>query len=234
MDTTSVTRRALLGAGLGAAGGLALTTLTAQAGHAAYPVRRLGDGGAVVRALQQLLAERGYWCGTPDGYFGHLTLQAVWALQKANDLTVDGVVGHRSLLALSRAATPAPQTIEGPGVEVDLARQLLVAVSPEGWRIVLNTSTGNGEPYDYYGREVRAITPPGRYAVYSTYTEGWQPGPLGDLYRPQYFTGAIAVHGSEEIPPFPASHGCCRVSVAAMDMMWSTGLMTLGTPVTVV
>lgn len=234
MNRTPVTRRALLGAGLGAGGGLALTVLTAQAGHAAYPVRRRGDSGPVVRALQQVLSERGYWCGTPDGYFGHLTQQAVWALQKSHGLVRDGVLGRQSLIALARGGTPLPRTLEGPGIEVDLARQVLIAVSREGWRVVLNTSTGNGEPYDYYGREVKAITPTGRYAVYSTYSDGWQSGPLGDLYRPQYFTGAIAVHGSEEIPPEPASHGCCRVSVAAMDMIWSTGLMTLGTPVHVV
>lgn len=234
MRNAPVSRRAVLGAGLGGAGGVALAVLTASPGHAAYPVRRFGDGGAVVHALQQVLTSHGYWCGTPDGYFGHLTQQAVWALQKANGLTPDGVFGHQSMLALARAGTPAPRAGDGARIEVDLARQILVAVSPEGWRIVLNTSTGNGEPYEYYGREVKAITPTGSYAVYSTYSDGWQSGPLGDLYRPQYFTGAIAVHGSEEIPPYPASHGCCRVSVGAMDMMWSSGLMTMGTPVAVV
>src|SRR5690606_38511613 len=126
------TRRALLGAALGAGGGLALTVLTAQASHAAYPVRRRGDSGPVVRALHQVVSERGYWSGDPDGCFGHLTQQAVRALQKAHGLVRDGVLGRQSLIALARGGTPLARTLAGPGIEVDLARQVLIAVSREG------------------------------------------------------------------------------------------------------
>ena len=45
-------------------------------------------------------------------------------------------------------------------------------------------------------------------------------GPLR-LWRPRYFNGGIAVHGSPSIPAYPASHGCARVSNAAMDMIWA-------------
>jgi hypothetical protein len=51
------------------------------------------------------------------------------------------------------------------------------------------------------------------------------------LYRPKYFRGGIAVHGSGSIPAYPASHGCARVSNAAMDLLWSSGSAALGTSV---
>jgi lipoprotein-anchoring transpeptidase ErfK/SrfK len=39
------------------------------------------------------------------------------------------------------------------------------------------------------------------------------------------------VHGSNSIPNYPASHGCVRISVPAMDMVWETNLMPMSTPV---
>jgi lipoprotein-anchoring transpeptidase ErfK/SrfK len=54
---------------------------------------------------------------------------------------------------------------------------------------------------------------------------------LGSMYRPKYFRGGWAVHGSGSIPPWPASHGCVRVSNAAMDWMWDTWGAPLGTAV---
>ena len=39
------------------------------------------------------------------------------------------------------------------------------------------------------------------------------------------------MHGSNYIPAYPASHGCVRVSVPAMDWIWETGIMPMDTPV---
>ena len=61
--------------------------------------------------------------------------------------------------------------------------------------------------------------------------QGWWEGELGQLYRPKYFRGGIAVHGSNNIPNYPASHGCVRVSTTAMDFIWAANLMPLGMPV---
>lgn len=213
----------------------ALSLLAAGPSQAAWPTFRRGASGQHVLAVQRFLNERGYWCGAPDGYFGPLTEQAVYAIQKARGLTRDAIVGRDTLRALSVWAQP-PVLDDGPGqrVVVDLERQLLTVLRDGVLQLTLNTSTGNGEPYDWYGRELTAVTRPGSFSVFSTYSAGWQSGPLGELYRPQYFNGGIAVHGSDFIPPYPASHGCCRVSVAAMDMLWKEGLMTVGTPVRVV
>jgi lipoprotein-anchoring transpeptidase ErfK/SrfK len=63
--------------------------------------------------------------------------------------------------------------------------------------------------------------------------DGWDKSPLGRLYRPKYFNGGIAVHGYLSVPPYPASHGCVRVSVPAMDWFWKDDRMDRGTKVIV-
>ena len=63
--------------------------------------------------------------------------------------------------------------------------------------------------------------------------DGWDPGPLGRLYRPRYFNGGIAVHGYPSVPSTPASHGCVRVTLGAMDHLWSSKLLPIGRTVIV-
>ena len=57
-------------------------------------------------------------------------------------------------------------------------------------------------------------------------------GPYGPLYRPKYFAGdGVAIHGYSSVPATPASHGCVRVTNAAIDMLWSSGILPIGTAV---
>lgn len=77
-----------------------------------------------------------------------------------------------------------------------------------------------------------ADTPPGSYKVYYQ-VDGWQEGVLGPMYRPKYFHhDGIALHGYNAIPPYPASHGCARVS-DAMDFIWTDDLLPMGSTVLV-
>ena len=39
------------------------------------------------------------------------------------------------------------------------------------------------------------------------------------------------MHGMTSVPNYPASHGCVRLSVMAMDFIWDAGLVPLGTTV---
>jgi lipoprotein-anchoring transpeptidase ErfK/SrfK len=176
--------------------------------------------------VQERLAALGYWNGTADGQYGHLTAQAVMALQKAAGLGRDGVFGPATAAALARGVVPSSR-IGGTGIEIDKARQLLLEV--RGGRVthVINTSTGSGETYTSYGQQRVATTPVGTYTTFRS-VDHLDKGPLGDLWRPRYFNGGIAVHGSGSIPGYPASHGCARVSNGAMDMIWATGLMPIG------
>ena len=88
-------------------------------------------------------------------------------------------------------------------------------------RLEPDSSTGSGERYYSGGRWKTATTPKGDFEMYSLYSRGWQSGPLGNLYRPGYYDRGWAIHGSNSIPSYPASHGCSRISVAAADMLWS-------------
>ncbi|MFZ5872597.1 MAG: L,D-transpeptidase family protein [Actinomycetota bacterium] len=192
-----------------------------------------GDEGPAVLALQEQLAELGYWLGRPDGTFGHLTEQAVFALQGAAGLTRDGVVGPLTRAALEAGVLPSVRSSSGSVVEIDLDAGTLTFAEDGAPRRVLHTSTGTFKPYTYEGRELLADTPRGEWEVTWAY-DGWRTSPLGRLYRPRYFhPDGVAVHGYTSVPAYPASHGCARVSIAAMDMIWREGLMPRGMPVLV-
>lgn len=191
-----------------------------------------GDQGPKVLELQQRLSALGYWLGRPDGSFGSLTQQAVFALQKAAGISRDGVVGPATKRALAQGVRPRA-TISS-GTEIDLARQLLLVVRGGSVRYVLNTSTGNGEPYTTtYGASAIARTPTGTFTVLRK-VDGMVENSLGRLWRPIFFTSTgIAVHGSSSVPPWPASHGCARVSNAAIDLIWANDLIPVGSTVRV-
>jgi Putative peptidoglycan binding domain len=57
---------------------------------------------ALVRQLQEALAEAGFDAGPADGTFGEQTEAAVVAFQQANDLSVDGRVGPETAEALNQ------------------------------------------------------------------------------------------------------------------------------------
>lgn len=224
----TVTRRDVLtGLGAGVLVGLAQTMGAAEA-VAARPVLRRGSTGSAVVTLQRRLSTLGYWCGSVDGSFGHLTQQAVWAVQKVAGLTRDGVVGPLTWAALDAGRRPTPRYPSGTHLEVDKARQILMVVVSGALSMTLNTSTGSGERYYSDGRWKTAYTPTGTYSIYSRYTSGWQTGPLGSMWRPAYWYKGWALHGSSSIPPYPASHGCVRVSTSAMNTLYSRGLVPIG------
>jgi len=191
----------------------------------------LGDRGPAVLALQERLSDLGYWLGTPDGVFGGLTQQAVFAVQKAGGIGRDGVVGPKTKAALEAGVRPASR-VGGTGVEIDLDRQLLLIVRDGAVIRILNTSTGNGEEYVSRGTTKIARTPTGSFAVFRE-VDALEVAELGELYRPKYFYRGWAVHGSTSVPPYPASHGCARVTNAAINMIWAQGYLDIGTPVTV-
>ncbi|WP_030441386.1 L,D-transpeptidase family protein [Actinoplanes subtropicus] len=193
---------------------------------------KVGSTGPAVLALQQRLTELGYWNGTADGNFGGTTQQAVFALQKAAGIGRDGSVGPKTQKALDAGVRPTARSKAGSGylVEINLTKQLLMFVKDGEVIATLNTSTGSNEHYVYQGQTYLADTPTGHFKV-GRQIDGVRHGPLGDLFRPKYFNGGIAVHGSPSIPPYPASHGCARVSNAAINWIWSTGKLPLQTKV---
>ena len=84
-------------------------------------------------------------------------------------------------------------------IEIDKARQILMVVRDGRAVLVSPVSTGGGY-----------CTPEGRFAIIRK-IPGYDPSPLGVLYKPMYFYGGYAIHGNPSVPPYPASHGCVRV-----------------------
>ena len=96
---------------------------------------------------------------------------------------------------------------------------------------MFNASSGSDHPYTLEGVGYSAHTPEGMFNVIRA-VDGYDKSPLGQLYRPRYFTDTgIAVHGYTDVPPYPASHGCVRVSNAAIDFIWANNVLPIGAAV---
>ena len=181
--------------------------------------------------MQRRLESLGFWLGGADSQYGSLTRQAVYAFQKWQGLDRTGSVGTQTAARLASAGRPSPRSRSGYVVEVDKARQILIAARNGRAEWVLNVSTGTEGPYTFEGRTYLADTPVGWWRV-SRQIDGVREGQLGSLYRPKYFhPDGIAIHGSGSVPPYPASHGCVRVTNAAIDWIWAAGIVPLGTSV---
>ena len=204
------------------------------------PVVAVGtkSGSETARAQFRLL-ELGFWVSDADGSYGLTTRQAVMAFQKYYGLTPDGSLGQETADKMSSVTERAyGRSDAGTLIEIDKQKQVLFFVIDGVTEWILNTSTGNGEAYTEPDQNTPgevitgvSLTPDGLHAVNRERPEGWWEGDLGEIYRPKYFVGRVAVHGSNSIPNYPASHGCVRVSVPAMDWIWDSGLMPMDTPV---
>ncbi len=192
----------------------------------------LGDFGHTVRDYQERLLALGYWIDEADGVYGRLTSQAIMAFQKAEGLSPSGNIDAATRERLKVAARQEPRHFtSGRSLEIDLNRQIMMFVDRGHVEWVMNTSTGNGEYYYVDGQKRGpALTPRGTFRV-ERQIDGMRESDLGKLWRPKYFYGGFALHGSTSVPNYAASHGCTRLTYPAMDFVWSAGLAPIGTPV---
>ena len=65
-----------------------------------YALSKYGSRGEEVKKIQTKLKQWGYYSGNVDGIFGTETFNAVKKFQQKNGLTVDGIVGEKTLQAL--------------------------------------------------------------------------------------------------------------------------------------
>jgi peptidoglycan hydrolase-like protein with peptidoglycan-binding domain len=164
---------------------------------------------------EQRLADLGYWTGPVDGVFDAASKHALIAFQKMEGHKRTGVLTTADLEALRSASRPAPRDNSYAHIEVDLKRQVLLVVDAEGIVTrVLPVCTGNEQFYLEDGRRNRAHTPRGRFTV-TRKINGWRRSKLGLLYYPSYIINGIAIHGSQSIMTYPASHGCIRIPMFA-------------------
>jgi peptidoglycan hydrolase-like protein with peptidoglycan-binding domain len=178
-----------------------------------------GSTGALVTLLQEKLKGAGFFPGEIDGVFGQSTLAAVLAFQKLYERERTGVFRAEDWPLLDRQVKGPGPAPEPDRVEIDLYRQIMYLIESEQVTGVFPISSANGETYrNGAGRVVKATTPEGRF-TFRRARQGWWRSYLGYLYRPFYFYGGYAIHGSRSVPPYPASHGCVRVEIEDMDFL---------------
>jgi hypothetical protein len=188
---------------------------------------------ADIRQAERWLADLGFWTGPVDGVWDEATRHALVAFQKVQKAKPTGRLTRAEWNALSVAKPLRPRRPpQGAGahVEVDLARQVLFLVDAEG-KVgnIVPISSGSGKRFFEAGYpETHAVTPCGPLEVYQK-RSGWHTSPLGEMHNPLYIVGGIAIHGSTDVPPYPASHGCIRIPMFASHRL--TKMVPKGTPV---
>ncbi len=198
-----------------------------------------GAVGSDVLALWKRLHALHYDVGPRTRSYGWDLVHAVTAFEKVQGITKSGSAGTAVWDRLANPKRPHLRypVSSGYAVEVSMAKEILL-ISKNGkiWRI-LDTSTGGGYTYtDSAGQPAVATTPTGHFSFLYKQT-GWQHSKLGYLYYPSYFTNTgVAIHGEDngnsgsEVPPYPASHGCVRITNNAV-LRYYYKVFTVGTSV---
>lgn len=200
----------------------------------AIQLSQQGTVSSNVSTVQQRLLALGFWTNGPDNNYGWSTQQAVMAYQKWFGLPASGKVDAATAAKLMYPnCRPTAGTTSGDLFEVDKGRQLGFFIRGGKMLWVIHVSTGGGYFYEtdnkLDGSKITgtAITTNGNFNIYRVSDVPVYKGTLGTLYRPRFVVGGIAVHGAPNVPNYPASHGCIRVSNPAMDFIWAQNLLPL-------
>lgn len=173
---------------------------------------------------ETLLSNLGYWILKVDGISDASTKHAIVAFQKVERRKRTGILNASELAAMRSASRPQPRFTGETHVEVDIPRQVLFLVNENGVVTrILPVSSGNEKKYYQDGKWQIAHTVRGNFKIIRK-IKGVRKAPLGSLYNPNYFHGGWAIHGSNSVPAYPASHGCVRIprfaDKAFSDMIW--------------
>ncbi len=177
-----------------------------------------GVVGVWVGELNRRLAASGFHPDEGDE-FGRQTRHAVFAFQKHYELDTTGEFTAEMWPLLDQVIR-LPVRAERCRVEVDLAKQVLYLVEDGSVSLIVPISGGSGGTYrNNRGGFSRALTPEGKF-TFDWKVDGVRRSYLGTLYNPYYFHSAgYAIHGSPNVPNYPASHGCIRLTFWDMDLV---------------
>ena len=197
--------------------------------------------GDSVAALQQRLKDLGFDPGPIDGTFGRATQQALWAFEKlilgTPSDAATGVLTNEMWQTMQDPIAIQPLREVGQGkthMEIFLDKQVAIVFANDKPVLVTHISSGTGEVWceiakyntDDFGQPLAvpiekdicgiSKTPGGVFKFYRR-VSGERIGALGSMWNPVYFNYGIAVHGSRNVPLYPASHGCIRISMDIAD-----------------
>jgi peptidoglycan hydrolase-like protein with peptidoglycan-binding domain len=189
------------------------------------PQPRLPSPDPAVKALQQRLIVLGYLLpGDDDGRFGPATQNAVLAFQKWERLGRTGLLDAQTKARLVTAQHPAPLSRGGAGKRAEILLDKQVALLITDDKVVRTIAVSSGKP--------STPTPPGRYRVYAKIPRWWSTPFREWLPWALPFVGGIAFHEFQDVPTYPASHGCVRQ--AASVAQWTFNFAKVGMPVRVI
>jgi len=201
-----------------------------------------GNAGDDVKMVQQRLTDLGFAPGPIDGQFGSGTQQSVWAFEKLVLQTpradVTGKVTNEMWQTMQDNLKIMPLRPSGAGtthVEIYVPQQVLIVFTDDIPKLITHISTGlqlpdgtpdhfcenaeyntdaNGNPLpEMVVKYVCADTKtPGGVFKIDRMLPGHHVGPLGGMDNPVYFNYGIAMHGAENVPKEPVSHGCVRMN----------------------
>ncbi|MFT3855849.1 MAG: L,D-transpeptidase family protein [Ilumatobacteraceae bacterium] len=201
-----------------------------------------GSSGQEVTTVQQRLKDLGFDPGPIDGKFGGTSQQAVYAFEKlilgTPRADATGVVTDEMWQRMQDDIVVQPLRPTGVGsthVEIYVPQQVMAIFTDDQPVLVAHISTGlqndDGTPQKWcetatYDTDIEgnplpepikraecayAKTPGGIFTI-QRFAEGHHVSPLGGMWDPAYFNYGIAIHGANEIPLYPASHGCVRIN----------------------
>jgi hypothetical protein len=195
--------------------------------------------------LNELFAGYGIRELLVDGISGPVTRQRLCAFRLAAGLpvsTTDMAAGsEEEQLLMATTVLPIPFTsaiLADRWVLIDRTCQIMfVGQGTQQLTFVFPTSTGmpGFETRDQQRSRVFKFDPAlgnGGWHDSITYPAA-EDNPLnGNMYKPLYFDRGQAIHGANNVPTTPQSHGCARLRVEHIDMLiaW-LGLADAGGPV---
>jgi len=209
-----------------------INDITGEARGARNPVILAREVMAQQTKLNELFAGYGIRELQVDGVSGPVTRQRLCAFRLAAGLpvsTADMVGGSDEAQVLMAATTlPIPFTsaiLADRWVLIDRTCQIMfVGEGTTKLTFVFPTSTGMAEfpTRDQTRSRVFKFDP-------ASNNGGWhdslsypaaEDNPLnGNMYKPLYFDNGQAIHGANNVPTSPQSHGCARLRVDHMNML---------------
>lgn len=129
--------------------------LTTDMIHLGDRTLKNGSEGEDVKEMQEALIRLGYDLGKwgADGDFGDCTEQAVRAFQKAKKLTVDGVVGTKTVAALTEALQSTNAGVQDPQKVIIVGGNCYVRDNPSVDTGLKLGVAHEGESYNYLGQQ---------------------------------------------------------------------------------
>ncbi len=159
--------------------------------------------------------------GAVTGKADYRTSQALMAFQAWNGLSRDGVAGAQTRKKLATASVPTPRPVSTTGHYVEVYRSLGVVLCIDNGKLVRAVHCSTGRP----GLQTTA----GTWSVYLKSLRFWSREYSSWMPYASFFHNGEGLHGYEDVPAYPASHGCVRLPMP--EAPWVYQFASMGSKV---